>query len=180
MRSISFPPDSHLFHIELVVYDSMGSGSGTSLCTVSSSLYDFNDLLYYSSGSLTLNASTDDVNCFGESNGSIDITASSTSPPISYTWSDGPTSEDRTGLNAGTYTVTVSDGGGCTAIRTYIISEPPMLMAMPVTSTDVTCLGGNDGSIDVMIMGGTMPYSSMWTNGSMTEDILGLNEGLSV
>jgi gliding motility-associated-like protein len=178
MRSISFPPDSHLFHVELIVYDSTGTGSGTSLCTVSSTLYDFNDLLYYSSGSLSMSATTTNVNCFGETNGAIDITATSTSPPISYIWNDGSISEDRSGLVAGTYTVTVSDGGGCTSVNTYTITEPPMLMVMLDNITDVTCYGGSNGAIQISTMGGTMPYRYMWSNGSMTEDILGLTDGV--
>lgn len=170
MRTLSFPPDSHIFHIELSVYDSVGA----SLCTVPAGLYDFNDLLYYSSGSLTISATTSRVSCFGYSDGAIDVTASSTSPPISYVWSDGATTEDRSGLSAGTYTLTASDLAGCVQVRSYIIDEPYQLSVIPINTQDASCLGSSNGSIDVMIVGGTMPYFPLWSNGMTTESIYGL------
>lgn len=177
-RTIAFPPDSHLFHIELMVYDSTTTtGSGSSLCSVSAGLYDFNDLLYYNSGSLQTFSTVTNVNCFGESNGAIDITGISSSPPISYVWSDGPISEDRSGLSAGAYTVSISDNGGCSTIASFIVEEPPMLMIMLDSLRDLTCAGDPTGSIEVSTMGGTLPYTFSWTGGFNTEDIYGLFDG---
>ena len=178
MRSITFPPDSHLFHIELMVYDSAGTGSGTSLCPVTTTgLYDFNDLLYYNGGSLNMTSAITNVSCYGFSDGAIDLTAITTSPPVSYVWSDGPTSEDRTGLTAGSYTVTASDLGGCTITQTINVTEPPMLMIMLDSIRDVACLGDASGSIQITTMGGTMPYLFNWTGGYSTEDIYSVPAG---
>ena len=178
-RSITFPPDSHLFHIELMVYDSTTlTGSGTGLCSYTGGLYTFNDLLYYNAGSLHLTNSITNVNCYGESNGSIDITAITSSPPVSYSWSDGATSEDRTGLSAGTYTVSASDLGGCTIVSIFEITEPDMLMIMLDSIKHVDCAGSATGSIDITTMGGTMPYFHNWTGGYGSEDIFGLTAGL--
>ena len=174
MRTLSFPPDTHILHVELVVYDSLGYSS----CPVTVGNYNFNDLLYYSSGSLSIAATTTNVTCYGYSNGTIDITATSTSPPISYIWSDGVTTEDRSGLSAGTYTLTASDLSGCTQIRTYIIDEPPLLMVYPINIHDATCIGSNDGFMDMVIVGGTVPYTTIWSNGINTEDNYGLAQGI--
>lgn len=177
-RNIVFPPDSHWMSAQLIIRDSAGTGSGTSLCAVSSSLYDFNDLLYYNSGSLNLTQQITNVNCNSGTDGAIDLTAVSTSPPINYTWSDGPVSEDRSGLSAGIYTVTASDGGGCTITRSFTVSEPAPLMIMLDSIRHVACLGDNTGHIEITAMGGTLPYSYTWTGGAITEDIYSLTAGM--
>ena len=43
---------------------------------------------------------------------------------------------------------------------------------------DVTCFGGNDGSVDLTMTGGTTPYAVTWNNGAITEDIDGLSAGI--
>src|SRR5207237_7542722 len=53
------------------------------------------------------------VTCFGAANGTISITASGGTGPHTYLWSDNSTSEDRTGLGAGTYSVVVKDANNC-------------------------------------------------------------------
>ncbi|MCD6201473.1 MAG: gliding motility-associated C-terminal domain-containing protein, partial [Bacteroidales bacterium] len=52
--------------------------------------------------------------CPDETNGSIEVTVSGGIAPYSYMWSTGESGESITGLLAGTYTVTVTDGNLCT------------------------------------------------------------------
>ncbi len=117
-----------------------------------------------------------DVKCFNGSDGSIDVTATGGTTPYSFKWADGPTTEDRTGLSAGSYSVTVTDANGCTATTGATIGQPPQLQAS-ATHTDVKCNGGNDGAIDVTVTGGTTPYSFKWADGPTTEDRSGLTAG---
>ena len=65
----------------------------------------------------TLSSSVTDVVCLGGNDGAIDLTLSGGSPsPISLLWSNGSTTEDISGLSAGSYTVTATTfWGGCTA-----------------------------------------------------------------
>ncbi|KXK36997.1 MAG: fibronectin type III domain-containing protein [Bacteroidetes bacterium OLB9] len=56
-----------------------------------------------------------------QDNGSIDLTMNSGTSPYTYTWSNGATTEDVTGLAAGTYTVTISDMNSCSVIYNYTI-----------------------------------------------------------
>ncbi|WP_339702882.1 hypothetical protein, partial [uncultured Marixanthomonas sp.] len=71
----------------------------------------------------------ENVTCYGENDGEIDITVTGGSSPYTYLWitNDGsglnPTAEDQTGLTAGTYKVTVDDGI-CTIDKSIEITQP--------------------------------------------------------
>ncbi|MBL0051828.1 MAG: SprB repeat-containing protein, partial [Bacteroidetes bacterium] len=95
---------------------------------------------------------------------------------VTYLWNDGDTNEDRTGLAAGTYTVTATDAAGCIETATFTVTEPAIL-GMNGTPTDVTTNGGSDGSIDVTATGGTPNYTYLWSNGSTDEDQINLPAG---
>lgn len=60
----------------------------------------------------SLCTSSDNTVTIGVPSGYIDVTASGGTPPYSYVWSDGPTTEDRFNLQPGTYTVTITDANG--------------------------------------------------------------------
>jgi gliding motility-associated-like protein len=103
-------------------------------------------------------------------NGSIDLSASPAGPPYTYIWSNGPTTQDITGLPPGNYTVTVSAGGTCTNSATYNVPDNPNLPLPTATSVQSTCDLAN-GSIDASVTGGVAPYTYAWSNGSTTQDL---------
>lgn len=127
-------------------------------------------------------ASKTNVSCNGGSNGTINITTVGGTPNYMYSWSDGPTAEDRSGLVAGTYTVTVTDTNGCTATRTETITQPAPLV-LSLTKTDPTCPPGSNlpfsanGSITVSVSGGSPNYSYVWSDGPTTQNRTGLQAG---
>ena len=96
-------------------------------------------------------------------------------PNFVFTWSNGATTEDISGLMAGTYTVTVSDGGGCDAIQSFTVTEPSAITVTTDAINDATCLVA--GSVSISVAGGTGAYSYLWSNGATTEDISGLSAG---
>ncbi len=51
--------------------------------------------------------------CVGDSTGSLFLSASGGTGPYTYAWNDGASTEDRTGIPAGNYTLTLSDANGC-------------------------------------------------------------------
>jgi len=71
----------------------------------------------------SLTAKTD-VSCFGGSNGSIDISVADGVSPYTYLWSNGATTEDISGLAAGTYSVLVTDANGSKSNLSVTISQP--------------------------------------------------------
>ncbi len=115
------------------------------------------------------------ANC-GGSDGAIDISVNGDFAPFTYAWSSGQTTEDISGIPAGTYTVYVTDDNGCTDSATYILNN---ISSMNITTNivDVTCSGGTDGSIDLSTSGGTAPYSWSWSGGQTSEDISSISAG---
>jgi hypothetical protein len=117
------------------------------------------------------------VSCNGGSNGAIDITVSGGTPGYSFNWNAGAfTTEDLTGLAAGSYVGVLTDANGCTDGGTVIITEPAVLVSTSVLTNPTTCSGVN-GAIDVSVSGGTSAYTFLWSNGAVTEDVTGLVAG---
>jgi len=73
----------------------------------------------------TLSSVVTDVVCLGGNDGAIDLTLTGGTPtPISISWSNGSTTEDISGLSAGTYTVTATTfWGGCTASVSVTVND---------------------------------------------------------
>ncbi|MBT6965524.1 MAG: hypothetical protein HOA01_04805 [Flavobacteriales bacterium] len=127
---------------------------------------------------LQVNAVTSDIDCFGNNNGSIDLTVSDGATPYSFIWNNGAITEDLSNLAAGTYTVVVNDAAGQSFTSSYTIIEPSEITAT-YSVTNVTTLGGNDGSIDLIASGGVPPYLYYWSTSptQTTEDISNLIAG---
>ncbi|MBV1922598.1 MAG: SprB repeat-containing protein, partial [Flavobacteriaceae bacterium] len=70
---------------------------------------------------LAISADITDVSCFGFTNGAIDITVTGGTSPYTYLWNTGATSEDISGLAAGTYEVMVTDANDCKKTESFEI-----------------------------------------------------------
>jgi len=119
----------------------------------------------------------DDVNCFGLNDGGIDISVSGGTTAYTYSWSNGAITQDITNIIAGSYTVTVTDNNLCTEMITFDVLEPMAPIAIVLTATDVLCNGGSDGIIHSDVSGGTSPYVYSWSNGGLTDEVIGLTAG---
>ena len=103
------------------------------------------------------------LSCYGDTKGKINITVTGGTAPIQFSWT-GPSgytssSEDISGLGAGSYDLSMRDGSGCTAVypNLAVITQPAVL-TISLNATDVTCSGNANGSITVTAGGGTIPY----------------------
>ncbi|MEO8149104.1 MAG: T9SS type A sorting domain-containing protein [Bacteroidia bacterium] len=121
-------------------------------------------------------ASVTNVTCNGGTNGAIDLTVTGGNPPYSYNWSNGATTQDLTGLSAGSYQVTITDNKGCIAILNFVIIQPSHLSCSTI-ATNVSCNGGSNGSGTVTATGGLPPYSYIWSNGGINATETGLPAG---
>ena len=118
------------------------------------------------------------IACFGGNTGAINLTPTGGTGPYTYNWSSGPTTEDRTNLVAGTYSVTITDANGCTGVVSGItVTQPAAAVSGTVVVTNVACNGGNTGAINLTPTGGVGPYTYNWTSGPTTEDRTGLVAG---
>lgn len=114
----------------------------------------------------------------GDTTGVIDIDVTGGTIPYYYAWSNGESTQDISGLTAGTYTVIVTDANGCSVTYIYTVTQPPLLT---VTGTlgNSSCFGYDNGSIDVTAAGGVPPYTYLWNEDFDTnEDRSGLSPGV--
>ncbi len=109
------------------------------------------------------------VSCNGGHDGGLTVGVSGGTAPYTYMWNNMATTASITGLSAGNYSVAITDANGCTETANGTITEPTILSATATTS-DVSCNGDSDGSIDITVTGGTAPYTFNWGGGVTTED----------
>ncbi|MFN8311143.1 MAG: gliding motility-associated C-terminal domain-containing protein, partial [Chitinophagales bacterium] len=104
-------------------------------------------------------------------NGAVFVTTAGGTTPYSYNWGSGAgTNEDTLNLTAGTYTVTIQDGNGCSLTLDTTITEPQLLDVVLDSLHNVNCNGELNGGVFVSVTGGTTAYSFNWSNGVTTED----------
>ncbi|WP_341907938.1 hypothetical protein, partial [Fluviicola taffensis] len=117
------------------------------------------------------------VACFGGNTGAINLTPTGGVGPYTFNWASGPTTEDRTGLTAGTYSVTITDANACTGTVSPTVTQPASVVSGTTVVTNVSCFGGSNGAINLTPNGGTGPYTFSWVSGPTTEDRTGLAAG---
>lgn len=128
-----------------------------------------------STGGPDVSISKTDANC-GVANGSATATPSAGSPPYTYLWSTGSTNATITSLNAGIYTVTVTDSENCATsqdVEIINIGGP----VVNITKTDANC-GVANGSATAIPTGGSLPFSYLWSTGSTDQTINNLIAGV--
>ncbi|MCX6258726.1 MAG: T9SS type A sorting domain-containing protein, partial [Bacteroidia bacterium] len=119
------------------------------------------------------------VTTYGGSNGSASLTVSGGITPYTYHWSNNATTQNISGLVAGTYSVTVTDANNCSATSSVIITQPsPGQINLTENPTNNVCHGICAGLIDLSVSGGTTPYTYSWSNGATTQDLSALCAGI--
>jgi hypothetical protein len=106
------------------------------------------------------------VPCFGQNNGSISVTPTGLVAPITYLWSSGHSTAGITNLEAGAYTVQITDASNCLITKTFVVTEPTKLTSQ--NSFNWPNCGLADGLMEVMdISGGVAPYTVSWSTGDI-------------
>ncbi|OFX34470.1 MAG: hypothetical protein A2X08_10185 [Bacteroidetes bacterium GWA2_32_17] len=110
-------------------------------------------------------------------NGSAVATPNGGTPPFTYLWNNGLTTDTVNGLALGTYTITITDANGCTAtnsVNITVASNPTVITS--VLSND-SCNGDNNGSAIANVSGGLPNYTYSWSNSQTTPSATGLIAG---
>ncbi|MDC1285519.1 T9SS type A sorting domain-containing protein [Flavobacteriaceae bacterium] len=113
--------------------------------------------------------SKQDVYCYQGSDGWVKANASGGTPPYSYRWNTGATTEQISSLSIGTYSVDVSDNFGCqVATASITLTQPETAFGIEHTFVSPAFTGGTNGSITVTATGGTPnndgSYIYRWEN----------------
>ena len=126
----------------------------------------------------TVNPVVKNISCFGANNGSIELNFVGGIIPINLTWSDGSTAgTTRNNLGPGTYTVTIVGSKPCTITRTFVILEPQLLVLSSNITHALDCNNANTGAINLLVSGGSAPFTYAWSNGATTEDLNNIPAG---
>ena len=107
--------------------------------------------------------------CDEPNSGAIDLQVTGGSPPFTFQWSNGATTEDLQDIGANDYTVTVIDSQGCQRQATFVVTRQAPIELSLLTSVTVSC--ENKTVIqrnELIIAGGVAPYSINWSNGTVS------------
>ena len=118
---------------------------------------------------VSVTATPTGAGCSGGSNGSVNTNVTGGTSPYTYSWGGGITTPNRTGVPAGTYSVTVTDSKGCTGTASAVVTQSAAMTAS-TTTTNTTC-GASTGSVTLTVSNGATPYTFSWSNGATTQNL---------
>ncbi|WP_430405425.1 T9SS type A sorting domain-containing protein [Fluviicola sp.] len=163
------------------------SSSAVNLCagtaysvTIYDALYNDTTINFTISGCANFSWGVSGVDCtpypLGVCDGGINFTAYGGTPPYSYAWSNGDTTQNLTNVCPGPYSVECTDAIGCIMLFSSGVWQDTLLSANVNTFDDYTsnCFG----SASVSSFGGTAPYNMLWSNGQTGSSISGLCAGI--
>ena len=117
------------------------------------------------------------VSCNGTSTGMVEVFPIGGTPPYSYRWNTGSTEPRLENMPAGTYMVEVTDANDCVCSSQVTINEPPALVPTCTPNDTLNCFGDTNGVLNATAVGGTPPYTYIWSNGQMGGTATGLSAG---
>ncbi len=127
--------------------------------------------------SLSISIQANNEQCPGNEDGSLTVNATGGASPLSYDWSTGAKDVSTiVDLPPGTYSVTVTDNLGCSAIGQGVVAAAPDLLISTV-STDVTTCDQDDGTAEVTVDDGVGPFGILWSTGATSAALTGLSSG---
>ncbi len=115
---------------------------------------------------LTVALTAKAVSCFGGNDGAVQSVTSGGTPAYQYNWSIPASTPDLSNLPAGTYSLTVTDTNGCTAVAMPAeVSQPSGPIQVIALQTRQSCIGSSDGAAEATATGGNgVPYTFSWSN----------------
>ncbi|MBU6341900.1 MAG: DUF642 domain-containing protein, partial [Bacteroidetes bacterium] len=123
---------------------------------------------------INLSATVQAATC-GQSNGAINLTVSGNgTPPYTYSWSNGSTTKNLTGIPGGVYTLVVTDLKNCSSQLTVnVLDNIVPIDIAAVLAPNTNCNGNNTGAINLSVSP-TGNYTYAWSNGKTTQNLSNL------
>lgn len=126
----------------------------------------------------TINPDVRQISCFGEKDAHIRLNLVGGKVPVKLVWDDDATAGiERNNIGPGKYSVTITDAKNCEIHETFTIVEPLLLELRAEVSNPLDCVKADTGQINLVVTGGTQPYTYSWSNGQKTEDLENLVPG---
>jgi gliding motility-associated-like protein len=118
------------------------------------------------------------INCAGESTGTLEVSPVNNVGSVTYLWSDGYWGFSRTILPSGEYKIIITDANNCTADSTTTLTEPDSLK-LKIHVTKPFCPDKADGEINLSVTGGVPgnDYNYSWSDNSTGNSIMNVSEG---
>ena len=129
---------------------------------------------------MNITTSSTGVSCNGGSNGTANASVTGGTGTYTYSWApSGGTGATASGLKAGTYWVTVTDGNLVQETESVAVSQPAFYLSASTVVTDVSGYAGSNGAATVTPGGGTPGYTYSWSPaGGTAATASGLTAGM--
>jgi|GEM_PF-1056535 len=151
--------------------DDLSAGSyDITLSDVNGCAAILDDIQLIEPDSLALDITLTDVTCRGSADGKVSIDITGGTADYQIYWSNGRRNKTEiTGLDAGIYSVTVSDASGCKVLSPTLslVEKNDPLALVPTLVEAVRCPDGSDGTIEIELQSGTAPFIYNWSNGRL-------------
>ncbi|PLX07916.1 MAG: hypothetical protein C0594_06270 [Marinilabiliales bacterium] len=121
-----------------------------------------------------INAVVQDVTCYGETDGDIDISVSNAQNPFTFQWSNSENTEDLHNLSEGSYSLTFTDANQCSVDTSFYINEPDAFTVSASASNAGYVCHNESVTISMAVSGGSQPYSYFW-NSQATDQTITVN-----
>jgi len=174
-------PYSYLWSNNATTEDLTNIPAGTYSCIItdsSSQTILSGNIVVGEPAAISGTTSITNVSCNSGADGSINLSVSGGTGSYTYAWSNAAITQNLTGLPAGIYSVTITDGNSCTKTVSNISVSEPTAISETTSITNVSCNGGANGSINLSVSGGTGSYTYAWNNAAITQNLTGLPAGI--
>lgn len=114
--------------------------------------------------------------CSYSSDGRIQCVPAGGNGRYNFLWNSGEHTASISQLKGGEYSLRVTDKKGCRTDTSFMLSAPDTIK-LTASTTDPSCYRYSDGAISIIATGGTASYYYLWSTGSRSGAIEGLNTG---
>jgi gliding motility-associated-like protein len=117
------------------------------------------------------------ASCANSADGFASASALGGTAPYDFLWSTSATTASINSLAVGTYTVTITDANGCTAVDSIATTAPTAVVATAQQTQGISCPGAADASVNASAAGGSIPYRFLWSTGATSTNIQNVPAG---